>query len=182
MIEAIQYFQIKYPQYKFITEESVKKICKKYGLVYGPVGRYRGEVPEKNLRQIEEFVVHPEDKAWERYIRDTSVLGRGPISMGLSDYEDVKRKEEEKINDIPTALLLMRSAEYYEEAPLEIAAPKSDFDTNGMEIEDYQLTKKHIPDPVVLQPVQYKREKYYLIVTAWGDEASDPYVVNEKNN
>lgn len=37
---------------------------------------------------------------------------------------------------------------------------------------------KEIPDPVVLYPVR----EGYLIVTAWGDEASDPDVVNEVNN
>ncbi len=183
MIEAIRYFQIKYPQYKFITEESVKKICKKYGLIYGPVGKYKGDVPEKNLRQIEEFNIHPEDKVWVRYLRDTSVMGRGPVSIGIADYEDVKRwEEEQKISDLPPAVIRMRNDEYYEEDPLEIAAPKDDFDTQDMEIEDYKLTQKSIPDPVVLQPVQHRLEKYYLIVTAWGDEASDPYVVNEKNN
>ena len=39
VIEAINYFSIKYPQYKFITEESVKKICEKYGLIYGEVSK-----------------------------------------------------------------------------------------------------------------------------------------------
>jgi len=34
------------------------------------------------------------------------------------------------------------------------------------------------PDPVVLYPV----EKGYIIVTAWGDEASDPLVANEQMN
>ena len=37
---------------------------------------------------------------------------------------------------------------------------------------------KIVPDPVVLQPVRYG----FLIVTAWGDEASDEMVVNPRNN
>ena len=37
---------------------------------------------------------------------------------------------------------------------------------------------KHYPDPVVLQPVN----EGYLIVCAWGDEASDELVVNSINN
>ena len=35
-----------------------------------------------------------------------------------------------------------------------------------------------ILDPVVLQPVMGG----YMILAAWGDEASDPLVVNEQNN
>jgi len=50
-------------------------------------------------------------------------------------------------------------------------------------IENNQIiTKIQIPDPVVLCPVMYGSEKYYLIVTAWGKEASDKAVVNQKMN
>lgn len=63
---------------------------------------------------------------------------------------------------------------------LTICAPVKDMDMTGMEItQGYKMTKKvEIPDPVVLQEVYGG----YLIVTAWGDEASDPIVVNPINN
>jgi len=53
-------------------------------------------------------------------------------------------------------------------------------DISGLELkEGYKLERKiEIPDPVVLQPVKGG----YLILTAWGDEASDPLVMNEINN
>ena len=38
------------------------------------------------------------------------------------------------------------------------------------------------PDPVIFQSVLYKGNEYYLIITAWGDEASDELVVNERSN
>ena len=66
--------------------------------------------------------------------------------------------------------------------PLEIAAPAKDFNLSEAEIKNFKITKVHIPDPVVLQPVFFKGEKYYLIVTAWGQEASDELVVNHKMN
>ena len=50
-------------------------------------------------------------------------------------------------------------------------------DTTGMKLYGH-LLRKHIPDPVVLQPVKGG----YLIITAWGDEASDEIVVNQKMN
>lgn len=61
LVRAINYFSVKYPNYKFITEESVKKICEKYNLVYGSVDRYIGTVPDKNLKQIEEFKISDDD-------------------------------------------------------------------------------------------------------------------------
>jgi hypothetical protein len=66
-----------------------------------------------------------------------------------------------------------------------IAAPLKDFDTNGMEVEKFKLIEKKVipvPDPVVMQPVLYNNIEYYLIVTAWGEEASDVDVVNQIMN
>jgi hypothetical protein len=52
-------------------------------------------------------------------------------------------------------------------------------DITGLELkEGYKLEKKHIPDPVVLQPVK----NGYLILTAWGNESEDELVVNQKFN
>jgi len=67
-------------------------------------------------------------------------------------------------------------------APLEIAAPLKDFDTSGMEVNDFKLSKIEVPDPVVLHPVMFKGVKHYLIVTCWGLEATDELVVNQRNN
>ena len=60
-------------------------------------------------------------------------------------------------------------------AELQICAPQKDFDTTGKVVRNRKLM---IEDPIVLQPVKYG----YLILTAWGDEASDPIVVNKINN
>lgn len=67
-----------------------------------------------------------------------------------------------------------------EKASLEIVGNKDDFDMRGMEAVDYEL--KDIPDPIVLQPVFHNGAKHYLIVTAWGEEASDSKVVNQVMN
>jgi hypothetical protein len=37
-------------------------------------------------------------------------------------------------------------------------------------------------DPIVLQPVYYSGDRYFLIVTAWGGESQDPNVFNIRNN
>jgi hypothetical protein len=37
---------------KFITDEQLEWLCKKYSLVYAPVGNYTGNVPDKNLEEI----------------------------------------------------------------------------------------------------------------------------------
>ncbi len=51
--ELIQYYQRTYPFLKFLTEQELDRICGKYNLMHAPVDRYTKDVPEKNLRDIE---------------------------------------------------------------------------------------------------------------------------------
>lgn len=173
LIKAINYFSIKYPSYKFITEESVLKICNKYNLVYGDVKRYEGSVPDKNLKHIEDFKIQEEDSVYIETCGDFRFIRTRTISF----YEYKRGKEREKRAGVFSTLIYS-----HYESPLEIVAPKTDFNMEGMEIKDFKVSKIQIPDPIVLKPVMFDETKYYLIVTAWGDEASDELVVNEKMN
>jgi len=175
--KTIKYFSQKYPLYKFITEDSVVKICKKYNLIYGDVSRYVGDVPDKNLTDIENFKLEDTDELWiEEYMNH----------MGMSRSSDLRyitatEAEEKSRYD---RMSMPSTVHYsYNKARMEIAAPLKDFNTEGMEIENFKLNRKiEIPDPVVLYPVLYKGKKHYLIITAWGEEASDELVVNQKFN
>lgn len=171
--ETIRYFSFKYPHYKFITEESIKKICEKYNLVYATVDRYIGDVPDKNLKQIEEFSIKEEDICYMYERRFWAVDRNLSTSYG-------SKEQMEKLSGN-----FNRSSDFLEivsRCPLEIAAPLSDFNLRDHEVKDFKLSKIEIPDPVVFQPVVRNGKKYFLIVTAWGDEASDELVVNHKNN
>jgi hypothetical protein len=174
--EAIEYFSVKYPNNKFITEQSVKKICEKYNLVYGTIDKYIGTVPDKNLVEIANFKIHDEDKACYRsrtYISDWGFRDEPEIT--LTSYAMMKAIT-------PNNSYTPHYDISYGECKLEIAAPVSDFNMKDYEIKDFKLSKIHIPDPVVLQPVLFKNTKYYLILSAWGQEASDELVVNQKFN
>lgn len=177
LVEAINHFSMKYPQYKFITEESVKKICGKYNLIYGEVSKYIGTVPDKNIQQMEDFKINKEDACYFTKITDWSSLGASYRYSIISykKYSDTRNKKD----DIH---LPYDGSIAYRKSPLEIAAPLKDFNTKGMELKDFKLSKIEIPDPVVLQPVYFKGVKHYLIVTAWGLEASDELVVNQRMN
>jgi hypothetical protein len=185
LIEAINFFSIAYPTYKFITEDSVNKICQKYGLVYGEISRYLGTVPDKNLKHIEQFNVHDEH---ECYITGTIITdfrrSSKPINMKYITKEEheVISLRRSKQDEYALLLLSMNSREINLKCPLEIAAPIKDFDMKGMEVKDNKIQKIQIPDPIVLKPVVFKNKKHYLIVTAWGEEASDEIVVNQQMN
>lgn len=183
---AINYFTQKYPLYKFITEESVIKICNKYNLVYGPVDRYEGTVPDKNLKDISNFKVDEEDACYYHKEEVISLYGRNRItnnSISRKLYLFNTSKEisiERSKNNYHTHSYYIN--EIYDKSPLEIAAPVKDFNMEGYEVEGVKISKIHIPDPVVLFPVFYENKKHYLVVTAWGQEASDELVVNQKFN
>jgi hypothetical protein len=168
IVNAITYFSKKYPKYKFITEESVKKICKKYGLVYGIVRKYTGEIPIKNLEEIEAFKVDDIDISYHIEAQSTT-------SFNTSVTPNVSKKKAELAQGNSHSWIKIHKAS------LEIAAPVKDFNLNSTELKDFKLQDipRHVPDPVVLQPVIYNDVKYYLIVTAWGLEAEDELVINQ---
>jgi len=189
--DAIHYFSNKYPLYKFITEESVNRICFKYNLVYGPVSLYTGTVPDKNLKQIESFKIKIEDRAFcvehekVRYEKDTTSKWSTTRVKYIEKefFSNSNFKYGWYMSAVKDHRFQHHDNKGYE-APLIIAAPRKDFDMTNHEMNGFQIvTKKvEIPDPVVLQPVMYNEKMYYLIVTAWGDEAYDSDVMNPKMN
>jgi hypothetical protein len=167
LFDAINYFSFKYPNYKFITKDSVEKICEKYKLFYGDIKIYTGDVPDENLKHIEDFKIDKNDECYVEKMR----IGRTRTNID-SDYHNFKTYNE--IKDYVDVKI----------CPLEIVAPLKDFETDKTEtiIRKYGISHIEIPDPIVLKPVFFDHKKYYLIVTAWGLEAGDELVVNERHN
>lgn len=189
LVDLIKYYQAKYPLNKFITEGQVKTICEKYNLVCGPVTSYLGFVPEKNLKQVEAFNVFDSDKQ-NPYITNVRIeytLQDNIFNQLLLDYPDGK---------FPVSIvspgdnahiiygnekIWLSKYDLIKQDSLMICAPLKEMNTKGLKQKGFMLLKStriHVPDPVVLQPVKGG----YLIVTAWGDEASDPIVVNPIQN
>lgn len=168
LIEAINYFTFKYPHYKFITEESVKLICEKYNLVYGQVKNYIGDIPDENLAYMEAFQIEEVDNFYVKWYDNDD------------DYRIISLDEYERLKDPSTTRFISSYRISVGKVPLEIVAPGKDFIEHT--VKNYKVSKIEVLDPVVLKPVLYKNKKYYLIVTAWGLEASDNMVMNPKHN
>ena len=185
LIENINYFSKKYPLNKFITDIEVKRICEKYGLVFGDASRFIGEIPEKNIKEIESFKLKKEDfiedvnSDWTTILRNS--LMRGHLTpTGFSIDHSVGFGDRRISADFVGGFEMDESIEQKaskQKPAFKVVARQQDFDTNGMTLRGHKL-EMNIPDPIVLQPVKGG----YLIVTAWGDEASDEAVVNEKMN
>lgn len=177
LAERVSYFSQWYPHNKFITEESVQRICEKYGLVFADGKYYKGDVPEKNLREMEQFVLRKEDMlidymggfvdSFTSRLRN-SVLG---IDYGFGTIAIPSGWIESTIPNFAS------EEERSTKPSFKICAPEKDFDTTHLAKKGHRL-ELNIPDPIVLQPVKGG----YLIVTKWGLEASDDLVKNEKAN
>lgn len=218
----IEYYRERYPLNKFITEAEVQRICKKYGLLLGEAANYTGDIPEKNLENIERFVLRKKDyhqsisystgdwrmpsslSGWHTFMTTPHTFmttpnaspgvgfdgmipailttGTGTVSQiywesfkqigpGIAGYDPVKiddyvqDKPKKKTSKVPKL----------QKPPFKICAPERDFHTSGYVVKEGYIL---VYDPVVLQPVK----KGYLIVDAWGEEASDELVMNPVKN
>jgi hypothetical protein len=208
LAELVTSYKQHYPLNKFITDEQVKTICAKYGLVFGPTQNYIGFVPSKNLEEIADFKLKAEDIFYFKRIKEVvyynskdsetkggkevaAFLATNPIiietsnlyyASSSSDYDGEMLirhmcPNSPSINRVYTDSFSNREA-------LSICAPEKDFNfenkvKNGFQVSElFKVTYSVAPDPGVLKKVRGG----YLIVTVWGDEASDPILVNEINN
>lgn len=194
--DLIVYYKQKYPFNKFISEEQVKHINEKYKLICAPVSNYTGFVPKEKLNQIHNFNLDKKDVG-VNMVRITRAWGG---NLNISSLEE--KKGGDTLHDnigmdfIPInhkelhwhGSTLFSAFGYYVEkydlidrTGLFICAPKKDININGLTKVDnilQSIKSITVPDPVVLQSVIVG----YLIIAAWGDEASDEIVVNEKLN
>lgn len=180
LANALEFFSVNYPSYKFITKQMAMTICKKYNLVLGEVSQYKGFVPQKNIDKIKDFFKEENDLNTVFY---KSHSGYHHSFVSKKDYDIAREAEKNRRSterDYPTrsydSVYLSSSRN-----SLSIAAPLKDMETKGFKLKD-RIFSREVPDPVVLAPVSREGVELYCIVTAWGDEASDEIVVNQQMN
>lgn len=199
LASLVEYYQREYPNNKFITEAQVMAICAKYKLVCAPLESYTGFVPEVKLSMVEKFFLKTQDVR-PRMMRITKSWSSGSMLNKSKHAESVRKKLGEWIPvDHPDIYYnggspfsiksgsnymgggYIEQVEYKDELSMLICAPEKDMKLTGLtKIGSFftRVTKVDVPDPVVLKPCKGG----FLIVCAWGDEASDEIVVNHTHN
>lgn len=178
---AVMMARREYQFNKFITHDKAIEICEKYNLYIGDTSQYKGFVPRKNLEEIEAFSAKYD-------LNDYYVLNEKELREDLSTrwnrdtYTKLrithsKKITKEQYENFPRPINWNEKYPVVDPIPLKIAAPLKDMDTTGYEVKGREL-KKHIPDPIVMIPRTYNGIDGYIIITAWGDEASDPEIID----
>lgn len=80
--KLINHYAQKYPLNKFITENAVDTLCKRYGLILGEVRRFKGQIPLKNQEEIVNFKVAVEDGEY----MGSGFIGEGLRRLRYRDY------------------------------------------------------------------------------------------------
>lgn len=191
-VKLMKEYQDNYPNVKFITEEKVKEICNKYKLICVPVSSYKGNVPNKNLKEIESFHLLNKHEAPDliKIIkgyyqgRDYSVFQR-LAAKKLHLKENCEYFESDNpylyINNYRTKpnfrgtdkrLFWITKFRRFNRKGLQICAPATQVNIKGLKklksLSFLNFTEESFPsnDPIVLQPVK----KGYLIISKWGLE------------
>ena len=165
--KVLSELSIKYPTLKFIDKKTVERICKKYKLLFGDSSYYKGDIPEKNLLEIEQFkekiAIAEEDKAYFWWL-----LG-GTIESDYASY--LRGLEDSKLGYLPLCGVTQLNT-------FKICAPAHLMDMREARLADdgYTIINK---DPVVLFPI---RDNIYVIVSKWGKEANDSQLQNPIEN
>ncbi len=135
LAKLVEYYQVRYPSYKFITKDVVDAICSKYGLVFADVERYIGDVPEKNIAEMEAFKLYKEDAissggglwfvseqetAYRRYHRNMLQQMTGSLGLAaLGQAQSLRRQSEDRsVFDVSRINARMRELEQLEQQKL----------------------------------------------------------------
>lgn len=199
--EIISYYQQNYPFQKFITEDELERICKKYDLIFAPVSKYIGSVPDKNIKEMESAPkLKPIDcigkrtifKAWGKNIRKecpsdiASILRRGFYVDDRWAF-DLGDAVKYKFNVKDSSTYIKYGSWDYDKTEIDydelfIAAPKQDFNLRGLKKKGlgyFQMNITKVKDPIVFRYVRGGIQ----IITKWGlPESANKELINEKIN
>ncbi|MGH1338594.1 MAG: hypothetical protein ACRBFS_20940 [Aureispira sp.] len=200
--ELVSYYKHTYPLLKFLKEEQLDFICKKYRLIYAPVERYKKDVPEKNVTEIENakplldndrplnlFTVKVES-VWHEAPEDLKlILINGftvphyHFSVRPSDREILRLAKEYggykgNYNGYTVEGGWIGTITEVNKEGLFIAAPHSHFDLEklkniGYGFMNFKITE--VEDPIVFRYVKGGVQ----VLSKWGLESSDKVLLNE---
>lgn len=202
LADRIIYYQQTYPFFKFLTEEKLDEICNKYDLIYATANCYIKDIPEKNLRELENAQEIKVDDLADITIKLIPLNNRVQLLLNAMDHPTGEFTQQEIIDwcikargkNVPdwtdraksnTWLFVVNRdlfgdrydyryrTEIIDRSGYFIAAPKSHFNLKGLTEKGKGWFQVFKSEPK--DPIVFKYVKGgVLVITKWGDEAEDP--------
>jgi len=173
-----------FPFHKLIHYNQILMLCDKYKLFFSPTKDFVGAIPPKNMMEVQRFLqqynyVHFEH--WEKQGFWSQLLEREPKGKKYSFVKPEQIEHPYKEDTCYSGTIPESVFEWFIVAPasMVVTRKKRKWDTSD--------------DPIIIGMIRPKfgcggfqwwdkSKAWGVIVMAWGDEASDPAVVNEKMN
>jgi hypothetical protein len=178
------YYEKWYPHLKFILDDQLNQLYKKYGLAYAPVSNYIGSIPQENLDEIIRLngVITPSDVRTNKYryegvnYRETKKYYLEQNRL-IEDQLEIKKLLEAEFRGVEIYSRSTSCTKIEDYEPLYIAAPKSMLNLENLRESKsgFGFFKKHRPEQVAApDPVVFRFVKGgVLIISKWGPEAED---------
>lgn len=203
---VIHKYKLTFENWKYISYKDIVRINNKYKLSIGSIEDYKGFVPLKNIQDVEEFFTkNPSLSKYAQRIEHIEFRNESFDSSGIKKIKNFLKKDnivrhinysrssstKDQLKSYLSEIGVHKweSSEYrtsitdvkFEEVTkLLICAPKNEMKVKTLKEKLALMTTfSYNPDPIILYPID---KEGCLIVTAWGDEASDPLILNEKLN
>jgi len=193
--KAIREIQIHYPAHKIITKSEMKDICAKYGLVYGEVRYYTGNIPKDKAEEILDFCVGQVEISRKKVIANVTDFEADMLNYKMRNNIPIPTS---KYRVFPTAIPNKNYGDQgvdMSDVKLDICAQPEMFDMDkaNLEIVEGELTlidkdpvvlakMRHFPMYDEMQRVTNYKEELYLIVSKWGAEADFTEFHDEREN
>lgn len=192
--EDIKMAKAYFPKALFIRKADFMELLLKYKLVCGMAKDYIGDIPDKNLREVQEAltIINGKDDIYDWRINQNFIyVDEVIITDGLRTENSWSKDDALKIsafpfaydcgNAMPTSLIPYTHEHGRTLKPTDflIAAPAK-FINHKVEISRHQpifRPKSRIDDPIVFQILPCG---IIMIHTMWGEEANDP-IFKDKN-
>lgn len=156
-------------QFLFIYESQLERLVEKYNLYVRGLNFYAGDIPEKNIKEMQMFHFSIED-----------VIGVSASEFRSTPLKEVVYKLEGGLSHVPYTQVsrpIMEYKPFFLNGIIEIAAVKELFLPTAFKDNEQRIVSKQEIQPsmqVDTDPiVMLKVPKGRIIITAWGDEAND---------
>ncbi len=181
--ELIMDYQVKYPDYKFITTEDMEAICKEYNLILGGDKQYTDSIPMRCMKQIVKFKLKEEDFIYSEG-SFVATERSGNISTGTMQWKEISKADYLNKTNNGTRLKSTDNRNHWicNDNYFTIGAPENMFNIEGM-VKDGVHLKEKITVTESFDPFCLKTVKFgYLILALWGEELAIQALNNEKHN